>query len=134
MDGGRAIVPHPIHMPVPALPRANRAPIRPDQSVHAANSFISGMLDLPLSHQPLKPERQFAATRASEHHMLPDDAAGGTGPQPIELVAVGLAGCTEFDVVPVLRQKRHQKVTGYKVRVEADHERELFDDELEGLQ
>ena len=70
--------------------------------------------------QPLKAERQFVATTGSEHHMLLDDAAGGTGPKPIELVAVGLAGCTGFDVITVLRQKYHQKVTGYEVRVEAD--------------
>lgn len=70
--------------------------------------------------QPLSPERQFAATTGSEHHMLLDDAAGGTGPKPIELVAVGLAGCTAFDVITVLRQKYHQKVTGYEVQVEAD--------------
>ena len=70
--------------------------------------------------QPLKAERQFAATTGSEHHILLDDAAGGTGPKPIELVAVGLAGCTAFDVITVLRQKYRQKVTGYEVRVEAD--------------
>lgn len=70
--------------------------------------------------QPLKTERQFAATTGSEHHFLLDDAAGGTGPKPIELVAVGLAGCTAFDVITILRQKYQQKVTGYEVRVEAD--------------
>ena len=70
--------------------------------------------------QPFKAERQFAATTGSEHHFLLDDAAGGTGPKPIELVAVALAGCTAFDVITVLRQKYHQKVTGYEVRVEAD--------------
>src|SRR5258708_29214081 len=70
--------------------------------------------------QPFKAERQFAATTGSEHHMLLDDAAGGTGPKPIELVAVGLAGCTAFDVITILRQKYHQKVTGYEVRVESD--------------
>lgn len=70
--------------------------------------------------QPLKPERQFAATTGSEHDMLLDDAAGGSGPKPIELVATALAGCTAFDVVTILRQKFHQKVTGYEVRVEAD--------------
>jgi len=70
--------------------------------------------------QPFKTERQFAATTGSEHHMLLDDAAGGTGPKPIEMVAVGLAGCTGFDVITVLRQKFRQKVTGYEVRVEAD--------------
>jgi putative redox protein len=35
-------------------------------------------------------------------------------------VAAGLAGCTAFDVITILRQKYHQKVTGYEVRVEAD--------------
>src|SRR4249920_4036711 len=70
--------------------------------------------------QPLKAERQFAATTGSEHHMLLDDPAGGTGPKPIELVAVALAGCTAFDVITILRQKHHQKVTGYEVQVEAD--------------
>lgn len=70
--------------------------------------------------QPLKGERQFAATTGSLDHMLLDDPAGGTGPKPIELVAVGLAGCTAFDVITILRQKYHQKVTGYEVRVEAD--------------
>src|SRR5579871_1278883 len=70
--------------------------------------------------QPLRPERQFVATTGSEHHMLLDDPAGGTGPKPIELVAVALAGCTAFDVITILRQKYHQQVTGYEVRVEAD--------------
>jgi putative redox protein len=70
--------------------------------------------------QPLRADRQFAATTGSEHHLLLDDAAGGTGPKPIELVAVALAGCTAFDVITVLRQKFHQKVTGYEVQVEAD--------------
>jgi putative redox protein len=70
--------------------------------------------------QPLKADRQFVATTGSEHHMLLDDTAGGTGPKPIELVAVALAGCTAFDVITVLRQKYHQNVTAYEVRVEAD--------------
>lgn len=70
--------------------------------------------------KPLRANRQFVATTGTEHHLLLDDAAGGTGPKPIELVAVGLAGCTAFDVITILRQKYHQKVTGYEVRVEAD--------------
>src|ERR1700758_4914859 len=70
--------------------------------------------------QPLKMARQFDAKTGSGHHLLLDDAAGGTGPKPIELVAIGLAGCTAFDVITILRQKYHQRVTGYEVRVEAD--------------
>jgi putative redox protein len=60
------------------------------------------------------------ARTGSGHNLILDDAAGGTGAKPIEMVAVGLAGCTAFDVITILRQKYHQKVTGYQVRVEAD--------------
>jgi len=70
--------------------------------------------------QPLRVNRQFVATTSTDHHLVLDDAAGGTGAKPIELVAVALAGCTGFDVITVLRQKYHQKVTSYEVRVEAD--------------
>jgi putative redox protein len=70
--------------------------------------------------QPLSQRRQFAAQTGSGHNFLLDDAAGATGPKPIELVAAGLAGCTAFDVVTVLRQKYRQRVTRYEVRVEAD--------------
>jgi len=70
--------------------------------------------------QALRQQRQFVARTGSGHHLLLDDTAGGTGAKPIEMVAVGLAGCTAFDVITVLRQKYHQKVTGYQVRVEAD--------------
>jgi putative redox protein len=79
--------------------------------------MISAKVEL---NQPLKQQRQFVAQTGSGHYMLLDDAAGGTGPKPIELVAAGLAGCTAFDVITILRQKHHQKVTGYEVRVEAD--------------
>jgi putative redox protein len=70
--------------------------------------------------QPLRQQRQFVAQTGSGHYALLDDTAGATGPKPIELVAAGLAGCTAFDVITILRQKYHQKVTGYEVRVEAD--------------
>ncbi len=70
--------------------------------------------------QPFRQQRQFVARTASGHNLILDDTAGGTGAKPIEMVAVGLAGCTAFDVITILRQKYQQKVTGYQVRVEAD--------------
>jgi putative redox protein len=70
--------------------------------------------------QPQAGMRQFVVETGSGHHLIVDDAQGATGAKPIELVAAALAGCTAFDVITVLRNKRHQDVTGYEVRVEAD--------------
>lgn len=70
--------------------------------------------------QPTRDQRQFVVETGSGHHFLVDDAAGGSGPKPIELVAAALAGCTAFDVITALRKKYRQDVTGYEVRVEAD--------------
>jgi putative redox protein len=70
--------------------------------------------------QPLRQQRQFVAQTGTGHYFLLDDTAGATGAKPIELMAAGLAGCTAFDVITIMRQKYHQKVTGYEVRVEAD--------------
>jgi putative redox protein len=67
--------------------------------------------------------KQFVASDNRGHHFLLDDATGNTGPKPIELVAIGLAGCTAFDVVGILRKKR-QEVTGYEVKVEAEQRTE----------
>ena len=69
--------------------------------------------------QPSGTGRQFVGRTGGGHHFLIDDKDGLTGPKPIELVAAGLAGCTGFDVINILRKKR-QTVTGYEVRVEAD--------------
>lgn len=79
--------------------------------------MISAQVELT---QPLKQQRQFVVQTGSGHNLLLDDTAGGTGAKPIELVAAALAGCTAFDVVTILRQKYHQKITAYQVQVEAD--------------
>lgn len=63
---------------------------------------------------------QFDVETGSGHHFLVDDSLGKTGPKPIELVAAALAGCTAFDVISILRNKKHKTVTGYEVKVEAD--------------
>ena len=43
----------------------------------------------------------------------------GNGFSPMELLLVGLAGCTGMDVVDILRKKR-QDVTGFEVSVQAE--------------
>ncbi len=49
-----------------------------------------------------------------------DPAVGGAndGFRPMELVALGLAGCTAMDVISILRKKR-QDVTDFRVQVRA---------------
>lgn len=49
-----------------------------------------------------------------------DPYFGGTnqGLRPMEMVALGLAGCTAMDVLSILRKKR-QKVTHFEVKVDA---------------
>ncbi len=49
--------------------------------------MISAKVEL---SQPLRTGRQFVARTGSGHPLLLDDAAGGTGPTPIELAAAGL--------------------------------------------
>jgi putative redox protein len=70
--------------------------------------------------QPGRDHRQFVVHTGSGHSFLIDDAAGASGPKPIELVAAALAGCTAFDVITILRNKKHQHVTRYEVHVEAE--------------
>jgi putative redox protein len=49
-----------------------------------------------------------------------DDSYGGTnnGVRPMEMIALGLAGCSGMDVLSILRKKR-QNVTKFDVRVNA---------------
>lgn len=63
---------------------------------------------------------QFDAEAGSGHHMTLDAAEHGgghnAGARPMELLLMGLGGCTGMDVISILRKKR-QQVTGYEVHV-----------------
>lgn len=65
---------------------------------------------------------QFVVETGSGHKLIIDDSIGRTGPKPIELMAAALAGCTAFDVVTILRNKKHKAVAAYDVSVEADQQ------------
>jgi len=54
-----------------------------------------------------------------------DPGVGGanSGFRPLELLAIGLAGCTAMDVISILRKKK-QEVTAFDVRVEAEQQAE----------
>ena len=63
---------------------------------------------------------RFDAEAGSGHHVTLDAAEHGGGDnegfRPMELLLVGLGGCTGMDVISILRKKR-QQVTGYEVHV-----------------
>lgn len=63
---------------------------------------------------------RFRAEAGSGHALIMDSSENGGGEnagfRPMELLLVGLAGCTAMDVISILRKKR-QQVTGYEVRV-----------------
>ena len=52
-------------------------------------------------------------------HVLPGEEGRETGPRPMELLLIGLAGCTAMDVVSILQKKR-QPFTGLEVKVTAE--------------
>ena len=43
----------------------------------------------------------------------------GEGARPMELLAIGVAGCTAMDVISILRKKK-QDVSGFEVKVHVD--------------
>ena len=69
----------------------------------------------------------FEGTASSGHTLTLDSSIehGGhdAGFRPMELLLVGLAGCTAMDVISILRKKR-QDVTGFEVRVKGQRAKE----------
>src|SRR5215472_16614413 len=63
---------------------------------------------------------RFEVEAGSGHYVTLDAAEHGGGQnagfRPIELLLVGLGGCTGMDVISILRKKR-EPVTGYEVHV-----------------
>lgn len=66
---------------------------------------------------------RFLAESGSGHTLTMDAAEHGSGQdagfRPMELLLVGLAGCTAMDVISILRKKR-EDVTNYEVRVRGE--------------
>jgi putative redox protein len=71
-----------------------------------------------------KNEMLFDGVSHSEHNILLDgDSAHQHGASPMEMVLVGLCGCTAIDVVSILRKKR-EPFTGLTVSAEAEQSSE----------
>ncbi len=60
-------------------------------------------------------EKRFVGQGASGHGIVVDASAEKLGSSPMELVLIGTAGCTAYDVLSILQKKR-QQVTGLEVR------------------
>jgi putative redox protein len=64
-------------------------------------------------------DRRFVGQASSGHAVVVDASAQKLGPSPMELVLIGMAGCTGQDVVGILHKKR-QEVTGLEVIARAE--------------
>jgi len=53
----------------------------------------------------------------------PDSGGAGDGFRPMELMALGLGGCTGIDVISILQKKR-QEVSAFEVRVNTQRKEE----------
>lgn len=52
-------------------------------------------------------------------HAMPDEEREDSGPTPMELVLIGLCGCTGMDVISILKKKR-QSFTDFQVKATAE--------------
>ena len=68
-------------------------------------------------------EAAFLAVSGSGHKILmdgpPDHGGKNLGPRPMEMILLGLGGCSSFDVMSILKKSR-QDVTACVCEIEAD--------------
>ena len=64
-------------------------------------------------------DMRFVGVASSGHAIVVDAGEKKTGPSPMELLLVGLAGCTASDVLSILTKKR-QPGTGVEVSAAAE--------------
>jgi putative redox protein len=54
---------------------------------------------------------------------VPEVGGNNDGFRPMELIAIGIAGCTAMDVISILQKKR-QEVSGFDIKVYAERAQE----------
>jgi putative redox protein len=64
-------------------------------------------------------DRRFVGQAESGHGIVVDAGIDKLGPSPMELLLIGMAGCTAYDVLSILEKKR-QAVTGLEVHAHAE--------------
>jgi putative redox protein len=70
------------------------------------------------AHAVWKQDQEFSAAATSGHAIV-IDGDKKAGNSPMELVLIGLCGCTGYDVVSILKKKR-EAFTSLEVRAEAE--------------
>jgi putative redox protein len=68
-------------------------------------------------------DRRFIGRASSGHAIVVDASVEKHGSSPMELLLIGMASCTAYDVMNILEKKR-QAVTGLKVRARAERAEE----------
>ncbi len=63
-----------------------------------------------------KERMQFVGQAGDGPSVLIDSNEGKTGPSPMEMVLMGVAGCTAMDVIYIMK-KRRADVTGFRVNI-----------------
>jgi putative redox protein len=64
-------------------------------------------------------DRRFVGQASSGQAIVVDGSAEKLGPSPMELVLIGLVGCTAYDVIGILQKKR-QAVANLQVSAHAE--------------
>ena len=68
-------------------------------------------------------DKRFVGRASSGHAVVVDGSAEKLGSSPMELLLIGLASCTAYDVMSILEKKR-QSVTGLEVSARAERAEE----------
>ena len=64
-------------------------------------------------------DRRFVGHASSGHAIVLDGSTDKLGPSPMELVLMGLVGCSAFDVIDILEKKK-QAVASFQVTARAE--------------
>ena len=66
---------------------------------------------------------QFIARAGNGPAVVLDSGEGGSGPSPMEMVLIGVAGCLAIDVIMIMEKKRAQ-VTDFQVNITGERAEE----------
>ena len=68
-------------------------------------------------------DRRFVGQASSGHAIVLDGSTDKLGPSPMELLLIGMAGCTAYDLASILEKKR-QTVSSLEVSARAERAEE----------